>query len=76
MLVHLLLPPTPTPTPHLALSRVATPCSPWASERLRPPRMAVEGTGPGPGDFLYFAGVVALIPLIVASVGSSVRLPN
>ena len=71
MLAHLLA------TPHLlAPSRVAVPCSQWAPERLRPLRMAVEGTGPGPGDYIYFAGVLALLPLIVASVGSSVRLPN
>ena len=50
--------------------------SPLVSERLRPLRMAVEGTGPGVGDYVYFAAVLALIPLIVGSVGSSARLPN
>ena len=58
--------------PQLALSRAAAPCSP----RVSPLRMAVEGTGPGVGDYVYFAAVLALIPLIVGSVGSSVRLPN
>merc|ERR1740117_1843435 len=45
--------------------------SPLVSERLRPLRMAVEGAGPGVGDYVYFAAVLALIPLIVGSVGSS-----
>mgnify|MGYP006083772251 CR=1 FL=1 len=62
--------------PQLALSRAAAPCSPLVSERLRPLRMAVEGSGPGVGDYVYFAAVLALIPLIVGSVGSSARLPN
>ena len=68
--------------PQLALSRAAAPpraaapYAPLVPERLRPLSMAVEGTGPGVGDYVYFVAVLALIPLIVGSVGSSVRLPN
>ena len=60
----------------LALHLAGSSRSPLVSERLRPLRMAVEGTGPGVGDYVYFAAVLALIPLIVGSVGSSARLPN
>ena len=68
--------------PQLALSRAAAPpraaapYPPLVPERLRPLSMAVEGTGPGMGDYIYFVAVLALLPLIVGSVGSSVRLPN
>ena len=62
--------------PQLALSRAAAPYPPLVPERLRPLSMAVEGTGPGVGDYVYFVAVLALLPLIVGSVGSSVRLPN